>query len=221
MHLNSELLFKAYAKKYFSEGQVVLEVGPNGYPSYYSKILNLPGIQWHTLDIGSDHIEGGERNPQHIISSSEYNYPIESSTYDVVISGQVMEHVKKIWLWIDELKRITKKDGLIIIIIPVSWTYHAVPVDCWRIYPEGMRALMEDKGLRIVECKFESLEKTLIPQSTPTVPGNETINIKRHISKRLKLIFIYNKIISAIPIFRKFAISVSVAYDTICICKKD
>jgi SAM-dependent methyltransferase len=221
MHLNSELLFTQYAKKYFSEGQRVLEIGPNGYPSYYSRLLNISGNQWHTLDIGSDHIEGGEKNPQHITSSSEYNYPIESNTYDVVISGQVMEHVKKIWVWIDELKRVTKKNGLIILIVPVSWPYHAVPVDCWRIYPEGMRALLEDKQLSILECKFESLEKTLIPGSTPTIPGDETINVKRHISKRIKWLFAYNKIVSRIPLMRKLVIPVTVAYDTICICKKD
>jgi hypothetical protein len=26
---------------------------------------------------------------------------------------------------------------------PVSWVFHEAPVDCWRIYPEGMKALLE------------------------------------------------------------------------------
>ncbi len=220
MHLNSELLFSQYASRYFREGQAVLEIGPAGYPSHYYNVLNIAGVKWHTLDISSNHIVGGEKNPLHIVSTSEYNYPIDDEQYDVVISGQVMEHVKKIWLWIDELKRITKKNGLIIIILPVSWTYHAVPVDCWRIYPDGMRALMEDKGLAVVECKFESLEKKLIPKSTPTIPGDETIRLNRHISKKLKIIFIYNRIISMIPKIRKLTIPLTVAYDTICISKK-
>jgi hypothetical protein len=72
-----------------------------------------------------------------------------------------MEHIKNIWLWVDELKRITKKNGLIIIISPISWSYHEAPVDCWRIYPEGMKALMQEKGLKVIECLFESLEKTV------------------------------------------------------------
>jgi SAM-dependent methyltransferase len=200
MHLNSELLFTEYAAKYFSKGQKVLEIGPHGYPSYYKKLLNIQDIEWHTLDISANDIAGGEQNPLHISSQSEYNYPIESDTYDIVISGQVMEHVKKIWVWIEELKRITKKNGLVILIVPVSWPYHAVPVDCWRIFPEGMRALLDDRGLRILECDFKSLEKTLLPKSTPSFPGDETININRQISKKAKLVFMYNRIMSLFPI---------------------
>ena len=45
-----------------------------------------------------------------------------------------------------------------IIINPVSWPFHEVPVDCWRIYPDGMKALLEDTSLRVVASRFESLE---------------------------------------------------------------
>ena len=121
MHLNSELIFQKYATKYFSSGQRVLEIGPNGFPSYFRKMIDIGGIEWHTLDIGSAHIEGGEKNPLHILSTSEYKYPIVEDTYDIVLSGQVMEHVKKIWTWVEELKRITRSGGIIITIVPVSW----------------------------------------------------------------------------------------------------
>jgi hypothetical protein len=221
MHLNSELLFDKYARKYFRNGQRVLEVGPNGYPSYYRRMINVPNIEWHTLDIGSAHIEGGEQNPTHIVSSSEYDYPISDNMYDLIVSGQVMEHVKKIWTWMKELKRITKKSGFIIIIVPVSWSYHEMPIDCWRIYPDGMRALAEDCGLTVVECKMESLERTYIPPSTPTFPGNETINTQRKINRRTQAIFKFNTVASKLPLMKKLRISVPVAYDTICICRND
>jgi SAM-dependent methyltransferase len=220
MHLNSELIFEKHAKKYFSSGQRVLEIGPNGYPSYFRKMIAVSPIEWHTLDIGSAHIEGGEQNPNHIVSPSEYSYPIADNTYDVVLSGQVMEHVKKIWTWAEELKRITRKGGLIITIVPVSWPFHEKPVDCWRVYPDGMKALMEDKGLSIIECEIASFERLLIPASTPTHPGEETININRSISQRAKFIFGINKVLNLIPGLRKLRVSVPVAYDTVCICKK-
>lgn len=220
MHLNSELLFREYAAKYFSSEKKVLEIGPNGYPSYYQRMLKQPGIEWHTLDIGSESIAGGEKNPLHIFSKSEYYYPIADDSFDIVLSGQVMEHVKKIWLWMDELRRIVKPGGLIIIVVPVSWSYHEVPVDCWRIYPEGMRALTEDKGLRIVECRFESLEKDLLPKSTPTRPGDATLSLQRTCSRGKRMVMFYNKFVSLIPMVRKLAIPVTVAYDTICICRK-
>lgn len=220
MHLNSDLLFKKYLKKYFNSNLKVLEIGPAGYPSHYYKILADQRIEWHTLDISSSHIAGGQENPLHILSTDEYNYPIPDNEFDIVLSGQVMEHVKKIWLWIDELKRVTKKGGLIMIINPISWTYHAVPVDCWRIYPDGMKALLEDKGLEILECKFESLEKGLIPKTTPTIPGDETLKLYRPLSKRLKFIFLINKIFDIIPKLNKIKIPVTVSYDNVCVCRK-
>lgn len=220
MHLNSELLFSKYAAPFFSKDKAVLEIGPNGYPSYYKKLLKIPDIEWHTLDIGVENIEGGDKNPLHITSSSEYNYPIPAEKFDVVVSGQVMEHVKKIWIWMDELKRITKPGGVIILIVPVSWTYHAAPVDCWRIYPEGMKAIVEDKGLEVIDCRYESLERDLIPKATPTIPGDETINIWRKISSKNKFIFAINKSLSFIPFLTKFRYPVTVAYDTVCICRK-
>lgn len=220
MHLNSDLLFKKYLLKYFESGQKVLEIGPAGYPSHYCRTVNDDSIEWNTLDISSNHIAGGHKNPLHVFSTDEYKYPLPDNHFDIVLSGQVMEHVKKIWLWIDELKRITKPGGLILIINPISWTYHAVPVDCWRIYPEGMSALMEDRGLEILECQFESLEKELIPKSTPTVPGDETLRLDRPLSKRLKTTFAINNFLDKIPKLKNLKTPVTVSYDNVCVCRK-
>jgi len=220
MHLNSELLFSKYAVKYFANKKTILEIGPTGFPSYYQRVLDRPNLEWHTLDIGSYGIEGGEKNPLHMTSQSEYHYPVADNSFDIVLSGQVMEHVKKIWRWMDELRRIVKPGGLIITIVPVSWSYHEVPVDCWRIYPEGMRALVEDKGLEMIECRFESLEKDLLPRSTPTRPGDATLGLDRTCSRGKKFVMSYNQMISVMPPFRKLAIPVTVAYDTISICRK-
>ena len=54
--------------------------------------------------------------------------------------------------------RICKPGGLVITIGPVSWPYHEAPIDCWRAYPEGMRALHEDAGLVVELAIVESLE---------------------------------------------------------------
>ena len=111
MHLNSELLFKKYALTYFRENLKVLEIGASGVTKY-QKIINNENIIWHTLDIGP--VDKHEINSNVIVSSKEYNYPIEDNTYDIILSGQVLEHVKKIWIWAKELNRIVKKDGHVI-----------------------------------------------------------------------------------------------------------
>jgi hypothetical protein len=66
--------------------------------------------------------------------------------------------MSQIWLWIKEASRVCKIGGKVITINPVSWPYHEAPVDCWRIYPEGMKALCEEASLRVLHSSFESLE---------------------------------------------------------------
>lgn len=71
-----------------------------------------------------------------------------------------------------ELVRVTKAGGHVITINPVSWPFHEAPYDCWRAYPDGMRALYEDVGLEVVMSAFESLEhpgyRRYIPGLSPS-----------------------------------------------------
>ena len=144
-------MFAKYGKGFFRSSSRVLEIGPDGSPSSYESLVNDRSITWETTDISG---RDGITYP----NAGEYSFPIPDDSYDVVLSGQVIEHVKKIWVWIRELERVCRKGGYVIIINPVSWPFHEVPVDCWRIYPDGMKALLEDTSLRVVESRFESLE---------------------------------------------------------------
>ncbi|MCX5714988.1 MAG: methyltransferase domain-containing protein, partial [Candidatus Omnitrophica bacterium] len=152
MHLNSMLLFEKYAKKLFKPNTVVLEIGPDKFPSTYYEIVGIKAIDWQTLDIFS------APNLTYT-AKNEYHFPVSDGTFDIVLSGQVLEHVRKPWVWIRELTRICKVGGHIITINPVSWPYHAAPVDCWRIYPEGMKALYEEGGIKVELCKMESSKR--------------------------------------------------------------
>jgi len=227
MHLNSELVFKKFAQEYFTKDSKVLEIGADRLPTWYSKTVNDSSIDWYTLDIQAHWEtisigEGKKEMTNQILSKHEYDYPIEDNTFDIVFSAQVMEHVKNIWKWMDELKRITKPGGLIIIIAPASWPYHVAPqvVDCWRIYPDGMKALMEEKDLEILVNRFDSLEKDLIPAYVPTVPGAGFGKMEDLNSKQTKKLFGYYKVISKILYVRNLKTPITVSYDSVCVVRK-
>jgi SAM-dependent methyltransferase len=151
MHHNAVLLFERYARPLFADGQRVLEIGPDGHPSTFEALVDRPAIRWETLDVSP--------SPRlTYVAESEYRFPVPDDTFDLVFSSQVIEHVRKVWLWIREVARVCKPGGRVVTINPVSWPYHEAPVDCWRIYPEGMRALYEEAGLRVELCRFETLE---------------------------------------------------------------
>src|SRR5207249_4485149 len=135
-------LFETYATRYFSPGMSVLEIGPDKFPSSYQNIVGSKIVKWDTLDLSD--------NPNlTYIPVTEYTFPILDNVYDIVLSGQVLEHVKKPWTWIKEVARVCRKGGFVITINPVSWPYHEAPVDCWRVYPDGMKALYDEAGLEV------------------------------------------------------------------------
>lgn len=151
MHLNTRLLFERVARPFFEPGMRVLEIGPDDRPSAFQSIVDDDSIGWDTIDI----------KPKHdvtFVAESENSFPIPDATYDIVVSGNVIEHVRRPWVWMREVARICKAGGVVVTITPVSWPYHPVPVDCWRIYPDGMRALYEDSGIETLLARWKSLE---------------------------------------------------------------
>ena len=167
MHENSKLLFEKYAKKYFRPGMRVLEIGPDGRISSYQLFFRSEikcwrkSIQWDTVDVYQD------PNLTYV-AVDEYSFPISDALYDIVLSGNVIEHIRKPWIWIKEVARVCKKEGLVITITPVSWPYHEAPIDCWRVYPEGMKALYEEAGLEVIASTAESFE---VPTYRRYIPG--------------------------------------------------
>lgn len=87
-----------------------------------------------------------------------YDYGPEQ--YDVVISGSTMEHVEDLHAWAGEVMGICKAGGLVCIIAPHTCPEHHYPIDCWRVFPHGMRWLFRE--LEILECRADELDTVLI-----------------------------------------------------------
>lgn len=158
MHDNSQLIFQKHATSYFRPGIRVLEIGPCSIPTIYQRLVNIPSIEWETIDIQRDYHNLPSLSDLTYVANSDYDFPVSSNTFDIVLSGQVIEHVRIIWKWMRELARVCKPGGVIITIGPVNYEYHPMPYDCWRIHPEGMRALYEDSGLITELAVSESLD---------------------------------------------------------------
>ena len=79
--------------------------------------------------------------------------PIRSDAYDVVISGQAFEHIEFPWVTIAEVARVLRPGGLVCIIVPSGGFEHRYPVDCWRYYPDGIRALAHWADLDVLSAE--------------------------------------------------------------------
>ena len=134
----------------------------------YSDKLNGSEIQ--VLDFGSRNVNGTYKN---LFSDERYNYTgvdiepgdnvdividdsynwsiLNSNAFDVIISGQALEHTEFFWLIFEEFKRLLKPGGLLCCIAPSSGYEHRHPVDCWRFFPDGFRALCKYVNLQVLD----------------------------------------------------------------------
>jgi SAM-dependent methyltransferase len=157
MHLNSRRIFELHARPLFRSGMRVLEIAPDGNRTLFHAVGD-PSITWESINLiptdASYHI--GRDGLTHVTTDA-YRYPLAVDSYDVVASANVMEHIRKPWLWMRELVRVCKRGGRVVTVVPLNWGYHPEPIDCWRAFPDGIAALYEDAGLEVELARCESV----------------------------------------------------------------
>jgi len=154
MHYASIYAMDRFAQKFLDVNKKlkILEIG-SASPSKPSKDLIFRRIfrdneNWEFT--GMDVIPGWNVD---VVSEHLYNYPFDDNSFDVVISGNTLEHVQDTHRWIRELTRITS--DLVCVIVPSVRPEHKHPIDCWRVYPDGMKFLLVNiAGLEVLKCQL-------------------------------------------------------------------
>jgi SAM-dependent methyltransferase len=77
--------------------------------------------------------------------------PFEDAHFDSVMINQVLEHVFHPDDLLLEIKRILKPGGKLLITVPFLWNEHEEPLDFARYSSYGLRYLLEQQGLEIME----------------------------------------------------------------------
>ena len=126
----------------------ILDVGSCDVNGTYKDLFQNPKWKYYGLDL--------QPGPNvDLVSKSVYDFGLKSRFFDVVISGNTLEHVEAPWIWIKEIESVTKLNGLICIIAPFFIHIHRHPLDCWRIAPDGMKYLLGSHGnFEVLECKM-------------------------------------------------------------------
>ena len=141
MHRNSMRLMADFRDRYLndSKGCTVLDVGSMQGKKEARSYRQLFGDYRY---IGMDVVAGKN------VDIVGYN---GLEIYDVVISGQVMEHVLRPWEWLKALAGVYRH--YICIIAPNTWEEHKYPLDTYRYFPDGMRDLFNYAGITSVEVR--------------------------------------------------------------------
>lgn len=86
-----------------------------------------------------------------VVATDPYHWPLEGGSYDLILSGQCLEHVPDLVAFMKECYRCLVPGGLTIHIAPSGGPYHAFPVHAWLIMKDGMKWLLEQSGFEILE----------------------------------------------------------------------
>lgn len=150
MHESSYLNMQKFVETRLDPNKemVIIDIGSQnvgGYMPPYRNLLSNPKWKY----IGCDMTEG---NNVDTVLKNPYRWKeIKSCSADVVISGQAFEHIEYFWFTIMEIMRILKPGGYCCIIAPSSGYPHRYPVDCWRFYEDGMKAMAKFAMLDVLE----------------------------------------------------------------------
>jgi SAM-dependent methyltransferase len=96
---------------------------------------------------GTDVREG---NNIDVVMEKPYKIPLKSRSFDVVLSGQVFEHIPFFWASLLEIARVMKPEAYFFMTVPSRGHVHST-YDCWRVYPDGLRSMAAWSRLRLRE----------------------------------------------------------------------
>jgi SAM-dependent methyltransferase len=86
-----------------------------------------------------------------LVMEKPYRVPLKSTSVDIVLSGQVFEHVPFFWASLLEIARVMKPGAYFFLTVPSRGHVHST-YDCWRIYPDGLRAMAAWSRLALREA---------------------------------------------------------------------
>jgi SAM-dependent methyltransferase len=140
----------AFRDKYLSarrhEPLVILDLGSQDFNGSYRPLFDQDPWRY----VGIDMAPGKNVD---VVLREPYRWgEIKAASADIIISGQTFEHTEFFWLTMREIARALKTGGILCILAPSAGDEHRYPVDCWRVYPDGMRAAARYVGLETVEA---------------------------------------------------------------------
>jgi SAM-dependent methyltransferase len=81
------------------------------------------------------------------------NLPFEDAGFDTVLNVQVLEHTPEPQRLLEEMSRVLRPGGLMILNAPFSFRLHEEPHDYFRYTPHGLRAMCERAGLEVIDVR--------------------------------------------------------------------
>ena len=120
------------------------------HPGGRGLVVGCGSTNLHPALINLDLVKGTNVD---VLASAEH-LPFPDAIFDLVLSQEVLEHVRDPFQAMREMKRVLKDSGLIYCQVPFTIGYHPGPTDFWRFTKEGVIQMVQQAGLNCRELKI-------------------------------------------------------------------
>lgn len=156
MHRSAMLRMKWFVDHYIPEDKPVrvLDVGSydvNG--SYRSLFDNRNNVYYVGLDMSDG------PNVDYVPEDPYVWSELQDESFDFIISGSAFEHIEYPWLTMEQIFGKLKKGGFACILAPHTIGEHRYPVDCYRYFSDGFRALAKWAKFEVVDVTVGGMPK--------------------------------------------------------------
>lgn len=139
----------------------------NGLARAVAETFSLPGP---ILEVGSQLIPGQEElgdlrpyfsgrpyvgldvrpGPGVDLVGSVESLPCADQSIGTILALNTFEHVPCFWRGFDEIRRVLRPDGALLLACPFYFHIHSYPSDYWRFTPEAFKLLLNDYPSKII-----------------------------------------------------------------------
>jgi len=99
-----------------------------------------------------------------LLMPNEFEIPLYNSTAGLVVCGSCLEHCRNPHRLVEEIFRVLRPGGWALLNAPMHWREHRYPLDCFRILPDGMAAMLELAGFNVVEAYAKAAREDRLAQ---------------------------------------------------------
>ena len=135
-----------WAIEHFPYEEPILDTCAGWEPNYYQPLF--PGkryIKQDMQDFAPPCID--------ILCDILYMKPVSDNSIGLVLNLESLEHISYPQKAIDEIHRVLRLDGLLILTTVMHFKIHPAPKDYWRFTPEGLELLL--RRFKILDCTLE------------------------------------------------------------------
>ena len=142
--------------------------GRKPYEELFINCTKYEGLDYATPDINFEF----ERHADYYYDG--ITFPFNKDSYDNAVCFQCLEHVPDPNHFLEEINRVIKPGGYLLLTCPFSFAQHFHPYDYFRFSSFGLKKLLEDTNFEVVEIKP-------LETSAETLAGNFLYFITSHI----------------------------------------